>query len=66
MNKKHLYSYFGPVTSFGKVIEPRWHGSTYAVSKEKAKSNLIYRFKTLTKRVPGSQIELPEKIILVK
>ena len=65
MRDKHLYSYFGPVTSFGKVIQNKWIASTYAVSSEQAKNNLRYRFKQENGKVVGSKIELPGKIILV-
>ena len=65
MAKKHLYSYRGPVTSFGKVISNNWYGTTYAVTPAKAKTNLMYRFKEETNRVPGAKIEFPGKVILI-
>ena len=65
MSEKHLYSYTGPVTSFGKVISNKWNAQTYAVSSKKAKSNLEYRFKSENNRLPGAKIELPGKIILI-
>ena len=65
MSDKHLYSYFGPVTSFGKIIQNKWIASTYATSSAQAKNQLTYRFKQENGRVVGSKIELPGKIILI-
>ena len=64
-NKKHLYWYIGPVYLFGQIIEPNWKASTYAVSKGKAKTNLIFQYKNKTNRTQNSKIDLEEdKIIL--
>lgn len=65
MSKRNLYLYKGPVTSFGKIVKPSWQATTYAPSAAKAKSNLMYRFKTENNRLPTSKIELPGKISLV-
>ena len=54
-----LYRYDGPVTSFDKVIMERWSGYTAGVSEQKAKNNLIYRFKMTHGYSPSSKIELP-------
>ena len=56
------YSYDGPVEEFGRCIAHRWCGTTYAVSAAKAKTNLIYQFKTQTKRALNTQISLPGKV----
>lgn len=56
------YRYDGKVTSFGKLISERWVGETIAVSEEKAKSNLIFRFKKEKNLVTSSKIELPDKL----
>ena len=56
------YSYDGPVEEFGRCIAHRWRGTTYAVSAAKAKTNLIYQFKTQTKRALNTQISLPGKV----
>ena len=63
--RRHLYSYRGPVTAFGKIVTNNWYATTYAVSKGQAKTNLMYRFKTEHGRTPNSKIELPGKIILI-
>ena len=61
-----LYSYDGPVMEFERVISNRWVGTTYAVSQNKARSNLIFQFKKQYNRVPSAKITLPGKIELVK
>ena len=63
MNK---YSYQGPVMEFGTCITDRWSGSTYAISENKARSNLAYQFKKKYNRVANTKISLPGKIILVE
>lgn len=59
------YSYDGPVMEFDRCIAHKWHGTTYAVSEKKARSNLLYRFKKENGKVPTAQIKLPGKITLV-
>lgn len=45
MSEKH-YIYHGPVyNTFNNLIEERWYGETTAPTKEKALSNLKYRFR---------------------
>ncbi len=61
-----LYSYDGPVLSFGRCIANNWYGETYAVTAEKAKSNLIYQYKKQNKLLPGTRIELPGKVMTVE
>lgn len=58
-----LYYYNGPVTEFGKCIEHRWTGETYAPSEKKAKSNLIFQFKKQTNRAASTKIDLPGKVV---
>ena len=53
-----LYVYNGPVMEFDKCIMERWRGSTYAVSKEKARSNLTYQFKKQHNKNPNTRISL--------
>jgi hypothetical protein len=43
--QKTLYVYKGPVYFFDRMIAQSWSGSTLAVSPEKAKANLEYRYK---------------------
>ena len=58
------YIYKGPVMEFGRCIENNWYGKTKAVSEAKAKSNLAFRYKKATGRLPRTNIELPGKIVL--
>jgi hypothetical protein len=48
------YTYDGPVMEFETCVTNRWHGSTYAVSEQKARSNLAYQFK---KRIILSRVQ---------
>ena len=56
------YSYDGPVKEFDMIITRHWIGTTYAISEEKARSNLTYRFKTKNKKSPNTQITLTGKM----
>lgn len=40
-----VYSYKGPIRRFGMIVNEKWESATYAVSKEKALSNLSYKCK---------------------
>lgn len=60
-----MYTYDGPVLEFGKCVANKWQASTYATSEKKARSNLTYRFKKETNRVPQCKITLPGKIIAI-
>lgn len=59
------YIYNGPVMEFNRLIADRWKGETIAPSESKARSNLIYQFKTNNHRTPGTKITLPGKIMEV-
>lgn len=62
---QQVYSYCGPVVDyFGKCIVPFWKGTTYAISKQKAKCNLKYQFKKQNNMLPGTKIELPGEVIV--
>lgn len=56
------YRYEGRVLEFDKCVSEKWIGETVAVSPEKARSNLAYRFKMQTGRNARSKIILPGKI----
>lgn len=60
------YTYKGPVMEFDRCIAHIWEASTFAVSEAKARSNLIYRFKKSTNRLPNAKITLPGKVMLVQ
>ena len=56
---KQCYSFIGPVELFGRCIANKWAGTTFAVSKSKARSNLSYQFK----REFGYEYNVPIKLI---
>lgn len=58
------YFYDGPVLSFGKVVEDRWWAETSAVSEEKARSNLAYRWKKQHGKIAATKITLPGKLLV--
>lgn len=59
-----LYSYDGPVLEFNRIVASRWYGETYAVSEAKARTNLAFRYKKETGRVPRTKFTLPGKIVV--
>ena len=66
MSQYHQYSYNGPVMEFDRCVASHWKGSTYAPSEQKAKSNLAYRFKQETGKVPRTKITLPGKLMIIE
>ena len=44
-NEMQKYTFVGSVTKFDILLCSKWEASTYAPTKEKAISNLKYRFK---------------------
>lgn len=60
---KITYSYDGPVYHFGKIVCEHWKASTIAVSKEKALSNMAYRYKLANGLVSSAKINLDIKHI---
>ena len=61
----YKYVYNGPVKEFDRLINERWYAETTAVSANKAKSNLKYRYKKEHNLVAGSKIELPGEVTLI-
>lgn len=60
------YRYTGPVKEFDKIVSNNWTAETRAVSEEKARNNLTFRFKALTGRSRFSKISLPGKLEIVE
>lgn len=60
------YSYEGPVMEFGRIIADRWTATTCAVSENKARCNLAYRFKKENNKTPAAKVTLPGKIVAVE
>lgn len=56
------YDYEGPVMEFDTIITRSWHGTTYAPSEKKARSNLAYQYKKQFGRATMSKISLPGKL----
>lgn len=63
---KHCYVYDGPVFKFNSVVSANWHGSTWAVSKEKAAANLAYQFKKQMGLTASAKIMLANSPIAVQ
>lgn len=53
------YQYNGPVMLFDRCITNKWSGETRAVSGEKAKSNLAFRYKADHNMARTAKITLP-------
>lgn len=58
-----LYSYKGPVVIFGKCVDNCWVGITRASSKQKAKNNLKYQYKSMRGLSPTAKVDLPGALI---
>lgn len=58
------YFYDGPVKEFDVIVSNRWKGSTYAVSAEKARNNLAYKYKKAHGKTASTKITLPGKLIM--
>lgn len=56
------YRYEGIVKEFDRIISDKWVAETRATSEAKARSNLIFRYKSLTGRSRTSKITLPGKL----
>lgn len=62
--KKYVYE--GPVEEFGRCIAHNWTSTTYASSRQKAKSNFEFQFKRATGKLPTTKITLLGKITVVE
>lgn len=63
MNK---YTYQGPVMQYDKCVADKWEASTYAATKQKARSNMAYQFKKKNNLVPNVKITLPGEVVMVQ
>ena len=57
------YTYAGPVMEFDTCIANKWEACTYASSKDKARSNLVYQCKKQLNKLPTAKITLPGDIV---
>lgn len=64
LHKMARYFYKGPVMEFGNCVQRYWTGETFAVSENKAKSNLAYQWKKNHNRCLTSKISLPGKLTI--
>ena len=62
----YLYFYDGPVMEFNICVASHWQSSTYAISEQKARNNLIYQFKKKNNKLPNTKITLPGKLTLLR
>ena len=60
---KKQYTYMGPVYVFDRLVADRWTGSTWAVSKEKAITNLKYRFRKDNRIENYTPISMPGELV---
>jgi hypothetical protein len=58
------YRYDGPVLVFDRIFSNHWVCATEAVSEEKAKANLSYKFKKQHNMMPNCKITLPGKMVV--
>ena len=56
------YKFSGSVLEFDRIIANNFTATTMAVSKEKAMSNIIYRFKMDNNKSPKCKIKLSGNI----
>ena len=61
----YKYVYDGPVMRFDDCIDYIWYAETYAVSVEKARSNITYKYKMKHGYSPDAAIRLPGRIKMV-
>lgn len=60
------YFYEGPVYIFNTLVQENWIGETFAVTKEKAKSNLEYQYKKMNGYQPNAVVRLdPRKVDMI-
>lgn len=60
------YLYEGPVMCFKTVVQKHWVAETDAVSKARARANLLFRYKKYTGRSLNSKLSLPGKIQTIR
>lgn len=65
MKAPNRYEYYGPVYIFNKLVAPHWYGQTYAVSPEKARSNLEFQYKKKHGYAPNASIHLGGELVMV-
>lgn len=56
---KNKYTYEGPVNEFGRCARSHWRAATFAVSSDKARSNLMFQYKKEHGLPINTKIDLP-------
>ena len=65
MTKYQRYTFAGAVKdSFSRIICHAWHGATYAISEEKALSNLTFQFKKSAGLAAYSRVVLDGSLLI--
>ena len=65
MDAKKEYIYQGPVMLFDNCVERSWKAQTWAVSEQKARNNLTFRYKQDHNLAAQAKISLPGRVISV-
>lgn len=60
--EKKLYTYNDGVAMFGRIVEPNFSAETYAVSPERARSNILYQFKKANGYTTSANLTLTGKV----
>ena len=63
---KNAYEYTGPVMIFDECVERHWTGTTIAISKRKAKSNLTFQWKKEHGYPINTKVSLPGHINIIE
>lgn len=66
MEERHKYEYAGPVMIFDCCVTNHWKASTYAISEDKARSNMAYQYKKNARLTANSKVTLPGEVKMVQ
>lgn len=61
---KDLYTYEGSVYELDRNVRSHWKAATYAVSSEKARSNLMFQYKKEHGLPINTKIDLPGVLMI--
>lgn len=61
----YKYSYEGPVMIFDDCVDTKWKGETIAISENKARSNLMHRYKTEKGYALNTKVTLPGQLKII-
>lgn len=66
MKEKHRYHYEGAIQIFDQLATQHWEADTFAVSPNRARNNLAYRFKRENGLAATAKVTLVGKIVKVE